>query len=231
MTHRFRPTTRGALWTAARFTRIPGSECGKTKCFARVGQPGIYGVVEMKIATGVVALREDGQTMLVGQWRYPLDQYSWEIVEGAADHEESPQAAAARELQEEAGLGARSWRQLGEPLWVSNSVTNEVAYLYLAEDPIRPAAGARRNRAVEDRVGTVQPSGRTGCHRGYSGCPQYRRAAPRRPPAQVAGTLLRARTRRRQLPVGWNFRRRASPDAARRRCPRRPTSPHPSEPK
>ena len=97
------------------------------------GQPGIYGVVEMKIATGVVALTADNDVVLVGQWRYPFDAYSWEIVEGAAEPHETPLEAAARELQEEAGLKADRWRPLGGPLWLSNSVTNEVAYLFLAE--------------------------------------------------------------------------------------------------
>ena len=98
------------------------------------GDPGIYGVVEMKVATGVLALTAAREVILVGQWRYPFGQYSWEIVEGAAEAGESPQAAAARELREEAGLIAHRWRPLGGPIWLSNSVTNEVAHLFVAED-------------------------------------------------------------------------------------------------
>ena len=97
------------------------------------GRPGIYGVVEMKVATGVVALTADRHVVMVGQWRYPFDQYSWEIVEGAAEPNESPVEAAARELQEEAGLRADHWQPLGGPLWLSNSVTNEVAHLFVAQ--------------------------------------------------------------------------------------------------
>lgn len=97
------------------------------------GRPGIYGVVEMKIATGVVALTPDRNVVMVGQWRYPFESYSWEIVEGAAEDGEPPQQAAARELQEEAGLVAETWRPLGRPLCLSNSVTNEVAHLFWAE--------------------------------------------------------------------------------------------------
>ena len=97
------------------------------------GQPGIYGVVEMKVATGVVALTPQREVVLVGQWRYPFDSYSWEIVEGAAEDDESPQDAAARELQEEAGLVAEHWQPLGGPMCLSNSVTNEVAHVFLAQ--------------------------------------------------------------------------------------------------
>ncbi|MEL7369129.1 MAG: NUDIX hydrolase [Myxococcota bacterium] len=98
------------------------------------GQPGIYGVVEMKIATAIVTLTEDENVVLVGQWRYPFDEYSWEIVEGAADDGESPRDAAARELREEAGLGADHWQTLGKPVALSNSVTNEVAHIFLARE-------------------------------------------------------------------------------------------------
>ncbi len=90
-------------------------------------------MVEMHVATGVVALTSDRQVVMVGQWRYPFSQYSWEIIEGGADPHESPLEAAARELQEEAGLRAAKWRSLGGPLWLSNSVTNEVAHVFLAE--------------------------------------------------------------------------------------------------
>lgn len=98
------------------------------------GQPGIYGVVSTRTATGVVALTEDRQVYLVGQWRYPLGVFSWEIVEGGTDPGEAPDDAIRRELREEAGLVARRWRRLGPELHLSNSFTDEVALLYVAED-------------------------------------------------------------------------------------------------
>ncbi|NDC38040.1 MAG: NUDIX hydrolase, partial [Proteobacteria bacterium] len=67
------------------------------------GSPGIYGVVETKVATGVVALTPEHKVILVGQYRYPLQQYSWEIVEGGAEHGEDPFVAIQRELEEEVG--------------------------------------------------------------------------------------------------------------------------------
>lgn len=106
------------------------------------GSPGIYGVVETKVATGVVALTDDNQVWLVGQYRYPLQQYSWEIIEGGAEHGEDPFAAIQRELQEEAGLQATEWLQLGEEFHLSNCFSSERGMLYLARGlmavPSRP---------------------------------------------------------------------------------------------
>jgi 8-oxo-dGTP pyrophosphatase MutT (NUDIX family) len=98
------------------------------------GEPGIYGVVTpASFATGVIALSEADEVVLVGQFRYPLGAYSWEIVEGGATPEEGALAGAQRELREEAGLVAERWRQLGGPVHLSNCFTDEVGYLYVAE--------------------------------------------------------------------------------------------------
>lgn len=97
------------------------------------GRPGIYGVVHFKNkAVGVLAV-EDGHVYLVGQYRYTLDRYSWEIPEGGCGEGEDPLAAARRELAEETGLRAASWRLMGEA-HTSNSVTDEHAVWYLATD-------------------------------------------------------------------------------------------------
>jgi 8-oxo-dGTP pyrophosphatase MutT (NUDIX family) len=97
------------------------------------GQPGIYGVVHFRnIAVGVLALEEDDSIYLVGQYRYTLDSYSWEIPEGGCPAREEPLCAAKRELEEETGLRAREWERLGEA-HLSNSVTDEVAVWYVAK--------------------------------------------------------------------------------------------------
>ena len=97
------------------------------------GEPGIYGVVHYKnIAVGVLAVEED-HVYLVGQYRYPLDMYSWEIPEGGCPEDENPLNAARRELAEETGLEAKSWEQLGEA-YLSNSVADEYAVWFLATD-------------------------------------------------------------------------------------------------
>jgi 8-oxo-dGTP pyrophosphatase MutT (NUDIX family) len=95
------------------------------------GEQGIYGVVHFKnIAIGILAV-EDEFIYLVGQYRYPLDRYSWEIPEGGCAEGEDPLAAAQRELEEETGLRAANWEKMGEA-HLSNSVTDEHAIWFLA---------------------------------------------------------------------------------------------------
>jgi 8-oxo-dGTP pyrophosphatase MutT (NUDIX family) len=97
------------------------------------GTEGRYGVVHMKnIATGVVPIDEEGYTWLVGQWRYPLNAYSWEIPEGGGDPHRSSLEAIQRELLEETGLEASEWTFIQE-LHLSNSVTDELAHIYFAK--------------------------------------------------------------------------------------------------
>ena len=96
---------------------------------------GVYGVVDFKnIAVGIVPLDEFGFTWLVGQYRFPIEQYSWEIPEGGClKGFESPLEAAKRELKEEVGLVAENWTEIGS-IHTSNSVCNEIGYYYLAEN-------------------------------------------------------------------------------------------------
>lgn len=98
------------------------------------GSPGIYGKVHFKnIAVGVVPIDEGGNTWLVGQYRYVLDQYTWEIPEGGCPVGTDPLETAKRELKEETGITARTWEQI-QYLHLSNSVTDEEGYAYLARD-------------------------------------------------------------------------------------------------
>lgn len=98
------------------------------------GGRGIYGKVHFKNrAVGVVPLDKEGNTWLVGQYRFALDAYSWEIPEGGAPVEEELLECAKRELQEETGLTAERWTLL-TTLHTSNSVTDEQGWVFLAED-------------------------------------------------------------------------------------------------
>ena len=98
------------------------------------GEAGIYGVIDCKPATGIIPIFEDNTTLLVGQYRYALDQYSWEIIEGGAEDGEDPKEAAIRELREEGGYQAADVRQLGGETHLSNSHSSERAYLYVARN-------------------------------------------------------------------------------------------------
>ncbi len=100
------------------------------------GEPGLYGVVHYKnMAVGVLAVEED-HIYIVGQHRYPLGRYSWEIPEGGRPQGEEPLRAAQRELKEETGLQAVRWRRLGEA-YLSNSVSDEYAVWFLATGLVR----------------------------------------------------------------------------------------------
>jgi 8-oxo-dGTP pyrophosphatase MutT (NUDIX family) len=98
------------------------------------GGSGIYGKVHYKhLAVGVIPLDDDWNTWLVGQYRFPLDQYSWEIPEGGGRMDEDPVEAAKRELMEETGLVAKSWIKI-LTMHLSNSISNELSVIYLARD-------------------------------------------------------------------------------------------------
>ncbi len=113
------------------------------------GQPGIYGVVHFKNrAIGILPVDDRGGIWLVGQYRYPLGRYSWEIPEGGGAEAESPEEEARRELREETGLIAGRL-ELFATAHLSNSVSDELAYLF---------------RATELESGTSAPEGTERLH-------------------------------------------------------------------
>jgi ADP-ribose pyrophosphatase len=98
------------------------------------GNPGIYSVVHFKnIAIGILSLDKEYNTFIVGQYRYPLNQYSWEIPEGGGPLDIDPLHSAKRELHEETGITANKWTKIQE-MHLSNSATDEFCILYLAQD-------------------------------------------------------------------------------------------------
>jgi 8-oxo-dGTP pyrophosphatase MutT (NUDIX family) len=111
------------------------------------GTDGIYGVVHFKnIAIGIVPIDDEGNTWLVKQSRYTLNQYTWEIPEGGCPQHEDPLAAAKRELEEECGLQAKEWQQL-MTLHLSNSVTDEFCVVFVAKNL---CVGQQELEATED---------------------------------------------------------------------------------
>lgn len=98
------------------------------------GNPGIYGVVSMKNkALGIVPVDADGNTWLVGQFRYTLNEYCWEIPMGGGPVELDILESAQRELREETGITARRWTNIAR-LHTSNSVTDEEGFVFLAQE-------------------------------------------------------------------------------------------------
>lgn len=104
------------------------------KVITPAGKPGIYGKVHFKnIAIGIIAIDQEDCIYLVGQYRFVLDAYSWEIPEGGCPEGSDWLASAKRELKEETGIEAASW-ELILKLDVSNSVSDEIAIVYVAKD-------------------------------------------------------------------------------------------------
>ena len=96
------------------------------------GGHGIYGKVHFKNkAVGIVPIDDEGNIYLVGQYRFPLDAFSWEIPEGGSPYDEDPLSSAKRELKEETGIEARNWQKLLD-IHLSNSVSDEIGHIYLA---------------------------------------------------------------------------------------------------
>ncbi len=104
------------------------------------GSPGIYGVVHFtNLAAGVVVLDDDDRVLLVGQHRYTLDAYSWELPEGGVPPGESALDGARRELREETGVEADDWRELAR-FDLSNSVSDETGVVFAARATSHGAA-------------------------------------------------------------------------------------------
>ena len=95
------------------------------------GKLGIYGVVEIPASVGIVVLNHKDEIALVGQWRYTVNRYSWEIPRGGSEGSRDILAVAQRELAEEAGVAASHWRPIGS-VDVCNGVTDDVQHLFLA---------------------------------------------------------------------------------------------------
>lgn len=98
------------------------------------GTPGIYGVVHFRnLAVGIVPLDEALNTWIVGQYRYPIEAYSWEIPEGGGRRDRPAIESAKRELREEVGIVATTWTEVLH-MHLSNSASDEEALIFVAQD-------------------------------------------------------------------------------------------------
>lgn len=116
------------------------------------GGENFYGYVHFKnIAVAIVPLDENMNTWLVGQDRYTLGEFSWEIPMGGAPADEDPLASARRELKEETGLTARRWSRVMH-LHTSNSITDENAYVYIAQGLTEGAPSPEESENIQIRT-------------------------------------------------------------------------------
>ncbi len=111
------------------------------------GKEGIYGMVHFKNkAIAILPIDDEGYTWLVGQYRFPLDEYSWEIPQGGCPNGTDVLDTAKRELKEETGIAANQWTELMR-YHTSNSVTDEFGIGFLARDL---AIGQNAPESTED---------------------------------------------------------------------------------
>lgn len=124
-------------WTTLKTTTVyenPWIKLEQHEVLNPAGNPSMYGKVHFKNrAMAIIPIDEEGNTWLIGQYRYPLEEYSWEIPMGGGPVEHGLLESAKRELKEETGLIAGKWTQIMK-IHTSNSVTDEVGYIYLAEN-------------------------------------------------------------------------------------------------
>ena len=125
----------GDPWTVKSVTRAFENDWMVIDTYAVIhpgGAAGTYGVMRpRRLAVGVLPIEADGSVHLVGQWRFPLGRYSWEMPEGGADPGEPALECARRELEEETGLQAGSFIPVLE-MDMSNSLSDERAVIFLA---------------------------------------------------------------------------------------------------
>lgn len=113
------------------------------------GKPGKYTVVHFKnTAVAILPLDENHNTFLVGQYRYSLNSYEWELPEGGSPEGEDPLETANRELKEETGLIARSMQPILH-MQLSNSVSDEVSVSYVARDLIQAESEPEESERLE----------------------------------------------------------------------------------
>jgi 8-oxo-dGTP pyrophosphatase MutT (NUDIX family) len=134
----------GQPWSVVRQRTVydnPWLTLAEYDAIAPTGKPALYGVVRFKnLALAILPLHEDGTVTLVGQHRFAIPGYSWELPEGGGPLGVDPLESARRELREEAGLEAADWREVLK-FQLSNSITDEVGHGYLATGltPVPPA--------------------------------------------------------------------------------------------
>ena len=124
-------------WTTLKITAVyenPWIRLEHHDILNPAGREGIYGKVHFKNrAMAIIPIDQEGNTWLVGQYRYALDEYSWEIPMGGGPIDKDLLDSAKRELKEETGLRAGKWTEIMK-IHTSNSVTDEVGIVYLAQD-------------------------------------------------------------------------------------------------
>lgn|SRR3989338_9219045 len=110
------------------------------------GSKGFYDVVVRKPSVYIVAMNEKKEVCLVHLFRYTTQQFSLEIPAGNTDGQK-PLVAAKRELLEETGMKAASWRNLGS-FQMANGISNQIAHIFLAQELTQ----TKKNSQIEEGI-------------------------------------------------------------------------------
>ena len=192
------------------------------------GSRGTRDVVGHPGAVAVLALDDDDRLLLVRQWRVPAGQALLEIPAGTLDvHDgvtEDPDVAARRELEEETGHRAATWRKLAS-FWTAPGFATELMHLYLATGIDR---GRRGGRPAGARRGRAPGAAPRAARRGASRWSRAARSATRSRSSASCGSTACAASRRR-APNARTTRARRTPPLARRRRPRSGTGSRPTQ--
>lgn len=125
----------------------PWTKVREDRVINPLGQKTIYGVIEKEPAVFIIALNKNNELYLVGQYRYTLNEFTWEIPAGACD-DQSPLVAAKRELWEETGLKAKKWTKLAK-YKAANGIANITYHVFLATE----LSQSGTNKQKEDGIG------------------------------------------------------------------------------
>ena len=98
----------------------------------------------------MMAVDESGRVLLVRQYRMPADKYLWELPAGRLDEGETALQAAKRELREETGYRARTWKKL-VTFWASPGYVAEKMTIFLATNLTAGQAEPMDDERIETR--------------------------------------------------------------------------------
>ena len=130
----------------------PWIRLDESKVINPAGNDGIYGVVHFKNrAMAIVPLDDDNNTWIVGQFRYTTNTYEWEVIECGVPEGEDLLEGARRELEEEAGLLANEWTMIIDGCQLSNSVSDEIGYAYVAKGLTMTATNPEETEQLQIR--------------------------------------------------------------------------------
>jgi len=120
----------------------------ENKVITPLGEEGLYCVVESSPIVFIVALTDDNQVNLIKLFRYTTQQSSWEVPAGKSEEGEDLLKAAKRELQEETGLQANSWKEIGAFQYASG-ISSGISHIFIAKKLVQTDINKKAEEGIE----------------------------------------------------------------------------------